>query len=367
MSADEVQAVIAEADLNGDGKLDYAEFCLLLNSTSEECIQVNRQKVSQAEPEQSRSPKSHVTRRSSVVRRERRREEIRMQLYSPEPTISEKLEVGMNGGVVATPSSDAAQTQPEPQSATMSSVKAESTEVGTTVRCKDGGVEDNGAHEDDVPMESLRPEQETENKDTVRQTDHLDKDSQSNRDTAQGNGEASHDSKIQGPSSDETSIQEGNELQEDTAPSEEAGAQKSHSNWEKESHSKAAPSGVQDTAPSDEHDVQESRSNGETNGVQESHSNAGVQESHGKDAGTEPSGVTGVQELQEKERREDPISSDKEAEVKAGKETDMERETYRGSDEPPPKVAPCSVVTSPPKMPSNIEVHTYVCMYVRNY
>lgn len=44
MTASEVQAIIAEADLNGDGKLDYSEFCLLLSNTSNDCIQANYQK-----------------------------------------------------------------------------------------------------------------------------------------------------------------------------------------------------------------------------------------------------------------------------------------------------------------------------------
>ena len=45
MTHDEVQAIIDEADKNGDGKLDYAEFCHMLLSTSEQCVQASRQKA----------------------------------------------------------------------------------------------------------------------------------------------------------------------------------------------------------------------------------------------------------------------------------------------------------------------------------
>ena len=41
MTHDEVQAIIEEADENGDGKLDYAEFCHMLINTSEECIKAS--------------------------------------------------------------------------------------------------------------------------------------------------------------------------------------------------------------------------------------------------------------------------------------------------------------------------------------
>ena len=45
MTHDEVQAIINEADKNGDGKLDYAEFCHMLLNTSEQCVQASRQKA----------------------------------------------------------------------------------------------------------------------------------------------------------------------------------------------------------------------------------------------------------------------------------------------------------------------------------
>ncbi len=91
MTVDEVQAIIAEADLNGDGKLDYAEFCHMLLNTSEECTQAfqnNALQVLKAKEKYKRygSPKQQIAqRRSSFDRRERRREEIRMQLYSYSP------------------------------------------------------------------------------------------------------------------------------------------------------------------------------------------------------------------------------------------------------------------------------------------
>ena len=87
MSMDEVEVIIAEADLNGDGKLDYAEFCHMLLNTTEECIQANRQKSSQStqrKQDKTNQPPHSRRRRRSSDRRERRREEIRMHLYSPE-------------------------------------------------------------------------------------------------------------------------------------------------------------------------------------------------------------------------------------------------------------------------------------------
>lgn len=85
---DEVQAIIAEADVNGDGKLDYAEFSHMLLNTSEECIRANRQKALKDNNKplsKNKTPKSHASQRKiSSERRERRREEIRMHLYSPE-------------------------------------------------------------------------------------------------------------------------------------------------------------------------------------------------------------------------------------------------------------------------------------------
>ena len=45
MTHDEVQAIIDEADKNGDGKLDYAEFCHMLLTTSEQCVQASKQKA----------------------------------------------------------------------------------------------------------------------------------------------------------------------------------------------------------------------------------------------------------------------------------------------------------------------------------
>ena len=97
MTHDEVQAIIDEADKNGDGKLDYAEFCHMLLNTSEQCLQATKLKAKTRTPtrhssssklrsEQVKS-KEGKHRSSShrggghFARRERRREEIRSQLY----------------------------------------------------------------------------------------------------------------------------------------------------------------------------------------------------------------------------------------------------------------------------------------------
>ncbi len=88
MSRDEVQAIIDEADENGDGKLDYAEFAHMLLNTSEECVRAAKQKASQTSKAASsvRRKSSTSKQRGSVSRRsfdrQRQREDIRMQLFS---------------------------------------------------------------------------------------------------------------------------------------------------------------------------------------------------------------------------------------------------------------------------------------------
>ena len=101
MSHDEVQAIIDEADSNGDRKLDYAEFCHMLLNTSEQCIHASKMKAErtghtsqsglskskarsgQVFPQHHRGSKSRSSarREDGLDRRERRREEIRSQLY----------------------------------------------------------------------------------------------------------------------------------------------------------------------------------------------------------------------------------------------------------------------------------------------
>ena len=95
MSADDVHAIIAEADQNGDGKLDYAEFSHMLLNISEQCVHASRKKFTKKIPELNQAinqqnsskkyqSKSHADRkrRTSFERQERRREEIRMHLFS---------------------------------------------------------------------------------------------------------------------------------------------------------------------------------------------------------------------------------------------------------------------------------------------
>lgn len=89
MSHDEVQAIIDEADQNGDGKLDYAEFAHMLLNTSEECVYAAKQKADQASKRGSISrqkgiPNKHKHRRSvrkSSYDRQKQREDIRAQLF----------------------------------------------------------------------------------------------------------------------------------------------------------------------------------------------------------------------------------------------------------------------------------------------
>ena len=47
MDEEEVQQIIDEADLNGDGKLDYAEFCRMLLNTADACTRRSHQRAQQ--------------------------------------------------------------------------------------------------------------------------------------------------------------------------------------------------------------------------------------------------------------------------------------------------------------------------------
>ena len=78
MTHDEVQSIIDEADYNGDGKLDYAEFCHMLLSTSEDCLRASR---TRAERILGRG-EGETRMAGRRDRLERRRGEIRAQLYS---------------------------------------------------------------------------------------------------------------------------------------------------------------------------------------------------------------------------------------------------------------------------------------------
>ena len=105
MSHDEVQAIIDEADQNQDGKLDYAEFCHLLLNTVEECIRASQLRASRLLEETEKKSVTSLTSQTSLTqrhrsgrpqrkgtfeRRERRREEIRMQLYSSEDQLKKE-------------------------------------------------------------------------------------------------------------------------------------------------------------------------------------------------------------------------------------------------------------------------------------
>ncbi len=89
MSHEEVQAIIDEADQNGDGKLDYAEFAHMLLNTSEECVHAAKQKAGQTSKRASIShkkgiPNKHKHRgsvRKSSYDRQKQREDIRAQLF----------------------------------------------------------------------------------------------------------------------------------------------------------------------------------------------------------------------------------------------------------------------------------------------
>lgn len=81
MATNEVQAIIAEADLISDGKLDYGKFCCMLTDTSNQCVQANRQKwlqvVKTGHGSNQWSPLSGDTKKKN---HEQRRQEIRMYL-----------------------------------------------------------------------------------------------------------------------------------------------------------------------------------------------------------------------------------------------------------------------------------------------
>ena len=95
MSHDEVQAIIDEADQNGDGKLDYAEFSHMLLNTSEECISAAKQKAGGASSSShhkwsSSKHKSshHGSPQRSSFDRQRQREDIRAQLFPQGSSLS---------------------------------------------------------------------------------------------------------------------------------------------------------------------------------------------------------------------------------------------------------------------------------------
>ena len=90
MTREEAQDIIDEADRNGDGKLDYAEFCHMIVTVSEDCLkatQIRADKVLRQTPD---ARSSRIGRSSSkasgrsqkvIERSERKRVEFREQLF----------------------------------------------------------------------------------------------------------------------------------------------------------------------------------------------------------------------------------------------------------------------------------------------
>ena len=99
MSLADVEAILAEVDRNGDGRLDYTEFCHIFLNTATECFSAIRQKTVQMAAERdARTSRTHANksktmrnggdRKMSAQRRLSRRKEITKQLYSSEDTVS---------------------------------------------------------------------------------------------------------------------------------------------------------------------------------------------------------------------------------------------------------------------------------------
>ncbi|EDO42554.1 predicted protein [Nematostella vectensis] len=65
MTKSEVQSILDEADYNHDGKLDYNEFCNMIMSTSESCVQKSMDKFGLSEQEKKSSSSSSLSRKGS--------------------------------------------------------------------------------------------------------------------------------------------------------------------------------------------------------------------------------------------------------------------------------------------------------------
>ncbi len=89
MSTEEIEAVMAEVDRDGDGRLDYAEFCHLLLNTADDCLRVAKSRITPAH-KHTREGLSNHNARGSLTNGERResfeeqKENIRKQLNSSE-------------------------------------------------------------------------------------------------------------------------------------------------------------------------------------------------------------------------------------------------------------------------------------------
>ena len=132
MTINEVQAIIAEADLNGDGKLDYAEFCCMLANTTNQCVQASRQKWSQVlKPGRGSNQWSPLSGDTRKKQHEQRRQEIRMYLNSAEsnsmPTDRSRLPTSSGKIYSNLPKLDPMETNCEVQSHSESNVVPAST------------------------------------------------------------------------------------------------------------------------------------------------------------------------------------------------------------------------------------------------
>lgn len=69
MTKSEVQAILDDADVNNDGKLDYNEFAALLVSTAEDCKQKSLKKLARADDDVASSPAPYSAKRQSTNRK----------------------------------------------------------------------------------------------------------------------------------------------------------------------------------------------------------------------------------------------------------------------------------------------------------
>lgn len=335
MMTGEVQAIIAEADLNGDGKLDYAEFCQFLSNTSEECIQANHHKVSQQKkqlpmnnklPESQRIdldqykahfPESSASSKESVE--SVRQEGVDVQLHAELPLSyrEHKPRVGLPAWTA--PKSSDMQVPGSPPHSTGNGSKNGVRVIGI------GGVaiRENVSHAPSEAASSTPVENTAANED--RQTDHLHKGMQ-----------AIEDGKDRGPSSDV-----GREVMAGVPPASDVGKEPA-SDEGKEDMGQGTPASdggreepAQEASASDE-----SKEQG-TLGMEREQDGCSAGEMDGD----------GDKDTQEK------LAGNK------ANQAESERGVSCGDKVPVQEVSPSSVVTAPPRKPKNIEVCKYVRMH----